>query len=403
MMVSEASTGSSSAKSFPKSSGRRSWLLALAALLAIGGPTAYWVMQSSSSPQASESAETTTEITTVTALGRLEPAGEVIVLSAPTSTNESRIDQLLVQEGDRVKAGQVIAILDSRDRLQAALERASEQVRVAQAELARVEAGAQTGEIAAQQAVIARLETERSNNIAAQAATVARLDTELQIAQTEYQRYQSLYEEGAISASERDAKFLSFDAAQKQLTEAQANLDRIESAQQQQLNEARATLDRIQEVRPVDVQVAAANVRDAEAAVRQAEAELQQAYVRAPQAGQILKVHTRPGELISNEDGIVEIGQTEQMYAIAEVYQSDIGKVQVGQPARITSESLPDIDLTGTVESIGSQIERQNVINADPSDNIDSRIVETRIRLDQRSSQRVENLTNLQVKVVIEQ
>jgi HlyD family secretion protein len=398
-MLGEASAGSSS-KSFPKSPVRRSWLFALAALLAIGGPAAYWVMQSS--PQASNTTETTTEITTVTALGRLEPAGEVITLSAPTSTNESRIEQLLVQEGDRVEAGQVIAILDSRDRLQAALERAREQVRVAQAELARVEAGAQTGEIAAQQAVIARLETERSNNIAAQAATVARLKTELQIAQTEYQRYQSLYEQGAISASERDAKFLSFDAAQKQLTEAQANLDRIESAQQQQLNEARATLDRIQEVRPVDVQVAAANVRDAEAAVRQAEAELQQAYVRAPQDGQILKVHTRPGELISNEDGIVEIGQTDQMYAIAGVYQSDIGKVQVGQPARITSESLTDIDLTGTVESIGSQIERQNVINADPSDNIDSRIVETRIRLDERSSQRVENLTNLQVKVVIE-
>jgi HlyD family secretion protein len=385
-------------------SSSKSWrwrLFGLAALLAIAGPLVYGVVQTPPAPEPAETAQPV--IKTVTALGRLEPSGEVIVLSAPTSTNENRIDQLLVAEGDWVEAGDVIAVLDSRDRLQAALEKAQEQVRVAQAELARVEAGAQTGEIVAQRAVIARLETERSNDIAAQSATVARLETERQIAQREYQRYQQLYEEGAISASERDAKYLSFDAAQKQLTEAQANLDRIESAQQQQLNEARATLDRIAEVRPVDVQVAIANVRDAEAAVRQAEAELQQASVRAPQAGQILKIHTRPGELISNEDGIVEIGQTRQMYAIAEVYQSDISKVQVGQQVRVTSESLPDIDLSGIVESIGSQIERQDVINADPSDNIDSRIVEVKVKLDEQSSQRVKNFTNLQVKVVIEQ
>lgn len=65
-------------------------------------------------------------------------------------------DRLLVKEGDMVKTPQAIAILDSRDRQQAALDQAQEQVRVAEANLAKVKAGAKNGEIQAQKATIAR-------------------------------------------------------------------------------------------------------------------------------------------------------------------------------------------------------------------------------------------------------
>ena len=71
------------------------------------------------------------ELKTVTALGRIEPKGKVIKLSATTSTDGSRVEKLLIKEGDRIKAGQAIAILDSRDRLEAALKEAQEQVKVA--------------------------------------------------------------------------------------------------------------------------------------------------------------------------------------------------------------------------------------------------------------------------------
>ncbi len=67
-----------------------------------------------------------TELKTITALGRIEPKGNVIQLSATTSSEGSRVEQLLVKEGDRVKAGQVVAILDSRDKLEAALKAAKE-------------------------------------------------------------------------------------------------------------------------------------------------------------------------------------------------------------------------------------------------------------------------------------
>jgi HlyD family secretion protein len=376
------------------------------------------------------------EVKTVTALGRLEPKGQVIKLSAPTSADGNRVEQLLVKEGDTVKAGQVVAILDSRDRLSSALDEAKEAVQVAQANLQKIEAGAKQGEIQAQKAGIARLQAERGTEIAAQKATIARLqaekDTEIEAqkatiaqlqaeldnAQAEYQRYQTLYQEGAISASSRDSKRLVWQTAQQQvnqakanlrriqtsrqqqLTEAKANLERIQASRQQQIKEGEATLDQIAEVRPVDVAAAQAEVNRAIAATKRAEANLRQAYVRSPQDGQVFKIYTRPGELVSN-DGIAEIGQSKQMYAVVEVYQSDVNKIRPGQKVQIDSDSLSS-KLSGTVERIGWQIQRQNVINSDPSSNIDARVVEVHVQLDNASSQKAAKFTNLQVQAVIE-
>lgn len=74
----------------------------------------------------------------MTALGRLEPKGKVIRLAAPAFSQGSRVEKLLVQEGDQVKAGQAIAILDNRDRLPAASQEAEEAVNIAQNNLATV-------------------------------------------------------------------------------------------------------------------------------------------------------------------------------------------------------------------------------------------------------------------------
>ncbi|MBE9046594.1 ABC exporter membrane fusion protein [Pleurocapsales cyanobacterium LEGE 10410] len=368
--------------------------------LIVGGITVYRFTQIDTS-ESEISPQTMPEVTTVTALGRLEPSGEIITISVSSGAQGNRIEELLVKEGDKIEQGQVIAVLDSRDRLQAELEQAKEQVGVAQANLDLVKAGAKTGEIQAQQATIARLEAERSNDIMAQTATVSRIKAELNNARVEYQRYQQLYQDGAISASERDSRYLALATAKEQLAEAKANLNRIESSQEKQIAEARATLDRIAEVRPVDVAVAQAEVRQAQAAVKVAQAELARALIKSPQAGTIIRILARPGEIVSGDEGIARIGQTDEMYAVAEVYESDLKKVAVGQPVTVTSSAI-DEKLTGTVEKIGLEIERQNVVNTDPTTNIDARVVEVEIRLDEESSQKVAGLTNLQVKIRIE-
>ncbi|OUL25598.1 ABC exporter membrane fusion protein [Nostoc sp. 106C] len=414
-------------------------ILAIITALVTAGASVYAVtkFQADSGKKLESATPIQPVVKTVTALGRLEPNGEVIKLSAPTANEGNRVEQLLVKEGDRVKVGQVIAIMDSRDRLQASLGEAQRQVQVAKSRLAQVKAGAKQGEIAARQATVNRLQVELEGSIRTQQATINRLEAELQgqqqslqatvarvaaekrNAQADVQRYESLYKEGAISNQEVDRRRLSAETStqqliesqatktrtvatlQQQINEAKANRDKTIATLQQQINEAKATLNQTAEVRPTDVANAQAEVDSAQASVEKIQTQLNQAYIRAPKAGQILKIHTRAGETVGN-DGIVELGQTDQMYAVAEVYQSDIHKVRSGQRVRVTSDSLPG-ELQGTVDWIGMQVQRQNVINADPSSNIDARVVEVHVRLDQASSAKAAQFTNLQVKAVIEQ
>lgn len=387
---------------FPKSILRPSVATGITISLLVGGISFYIVKrgQNYANQEAQVLATQLPQLKTVTALGRLEPQGKVIKLSAAVSAEGSRVEKLLVKEGDRVKAGQAIAILNSRDRLQAAFKEVQEQVKVAQANLNRIQAGAKQGEITAQKAAIARLEAERQGNINAQAATIERFQAEAYNAQAEDERYQQLYQQGAISASQRDSKRLNLETAQKSLQEAQAQLNRTQSTSQQQVKQATATLDEIAEVRGVDVDAAKAEVNRALAAMNLAKVNLEQAVVRSPQNGQVFEIHTHPGELVSN-DGIADIGQTSQMYVIAEVYESDIGKVHLGQQVQVLGDSLP-IELQGIVDRKGLQVRRQNVINTDPVSNIDNRVVEVHIRLDETSSQKAATLTNMQVKAVIE-
>ncbi|MBD2361159.1 ABC exporter membrane fusion protein [Anabaena minutissima FACHB-250] len=386
----------------PQSILRPAIFLAIFVSFAVIGISVYTTLKIREASNQKVQASTTLlpELKTVTALGRIEPKGKVIQLSATTSSEGSRVEQLLVREGDRVKAGQVIAILDSRDKLEAALKETQEQVKVAQANLNRTKAGAKRGEVAAQQAIIARLRAEAKGDIAAQTATVARLQAEVQNAQIENQRYQTLYQQGAISASQSDSQRLQLETAQKNLQEGQAQLQRLQISSQQKLQEAKATLEQITEVRGVDVVAAQAEVNRALAAVNQAQVNLTQAYVRSPQDGQVFEIHSRPGELVSN-NGIAEIGQTNQMYVIAEVYESDISRVKPGQQVRVIGDYLP-IEMQGIVERKGLQIRRQNVVNTDPTSNIDNRVVEVQIRLNSTSSQKAADLTNMQVKAVIE-
>jgi HlyD family secretion protein len=347
----------------------------------------------------SESIQTKPIAPKVTALGRLEPFAEVIKLSAPLALNNDRVAELLVTEGDRVKAGQVIAILDSRDRLQDAVQEAQERVKVSQAKLAQVKAGAKLGEITAQKEQISRLQAELIGEIKTQDATIARNQAQVNNARSEYNRHQKLYRDGAIAISILDSKRLAFETAHEQLNEAQAIQDRTNNTLKAQLAEAKANLNRIAEIRPVDVKAAQTEVDSAIAALKRSKTDLSQVYIRAPIDSQILKIQTRSGEKIG-EEGIVELAQTDSMIAVAEVYQSDISKVKLGQPAEITGQAFDGI-VKGKVYQIGLQVSRQNVFSNQPGENLDRRVVEVKIRLNPEDSKRVAGLTNLQVQTAI--
>jgi len=412
-------------------------------------------------------------ISSINALGRLEPRGEVIKMSAPTGLQgTSRVEQMLVREGERVKKGQVIAILDNFTTNEAAVEEAKAKLQETRGNLTNVKIGAPRdiqaqkavidrlqaqlhGERNAQGATVARLEAQlRGENVAQQAtvnrieaelqgqrntsrATVQRTEAEANNAEVDAQRYESLYKEGAISQQERDRRHLSAETTNQQVTETQATRSQtiatllqqiaeakanqvktIETLQQQlieaketrdktiatlqkQIDEEKAKFSRVLEVHPTDVQIAQAQVGNAIATVRKAEAELKLSYVKAPISGEILKIHTKAGESLS-ADGVAEIGQTDQMTVIAEVPEDSIGKVRLGQQARISSDNGAFTgQLQGTVFEIGRQIGKKDVLNTDPAADTDARVIEVKIALSPQDSERVAGLTYAKVVVDI--
>jgi HlyD family secretion protein len=245
--------------------------------------------------EAEAAVETRTLPAAVTALGRLEPKDHVRRVAGPSNPSVV-IARLMVEEGDWVQQGQIIAELDNHEVLK---------------------------------------------------ATVAGLRAQLEHAQNEYSRNDRLYRNRVVSDSERDNWKM--------------------------------------------------QVQMGEAELQRAEAEFELAEVRAPIGGQVLKIHTRPGERVG-ADGIAEIGQTDRMYAIAEVYETDIGNVKVGQRALITSPALPE-PMHGTVEKIGLEVAKNDVLNVDPVAKTDARVVEVEVRLDEHEP--AAGLTNLQVEVAI--
>ena len=126
-------------------------------------------------------------------------------------------------------------------------------------------------------------------------------------------------------------------------------------------------------------------------------AELRLTEVRSPIDGRVLDVHAREGERVG-PDGILELGATQAMFAIAEVYETDIGRVAVGQRARVASPVLAT-PLEGIVELIRPKIQKQDVLGTDPAARKDARVVEVEIRLDDSAA--AASLTRMQVEVTI--
>jgi HlyD family secretion protein len=341
----------------------------------------------------------------VVALGKLVPRGEVIKLSV-ANAEDSRVNKLLVEEGERVQENQIIAILQGFENQERALEAAQKDVELAQAKLAQIQAGeTKQAELAAQKANIARLKSQLRNEIVARQAAIASAKAQLKQAQLTYQRNQILAQQGAVTQQAFDQAQEQLDMAQAALNERQAQLSNTQQTLKQEIAQERENLARLQEIRPVDVRVAEIELERAIIAVEQRKADLEDTKVKVPISGQILRINTRVGEQVNTEEGIVELGRTDEMYAIAEVYETDIGKVRLRQPSIISSEYGGFAGkLKGTVEHLGLQVgtkELSETSAEDPTQDENSRIVEVKIRINPEDSKKVAGLTNMQVRVEI--
>jgi HlyD family secretion protein len=378
------------------------WIVGGAVIVALGlAALSVLQLQNRPKPQSSP-AVTTTKATTadIAALGRIEPAGEVIKVGGPSG---ERIGKLLVQEGQSVTSGQPIAYLESYGERLADRDVASSQLKDG---LAQIDSEQRYGDtqVAEARTRISQADAPKLQESSAQKATLNRIKAELAIVETDVKRFRQLKDSGAVSQKELDDKRSALETKTGELREAEAQLERIQQERRTNVDNASAQVRAAQaEQQRSRSQIQIATARSN---LNLAQVRLDRTIIRAPRSGQILNVLKREGEALevsagttSNDGGgIVELGNTTQMYVVAEVYETDIGRVRVGQPAVITSSAFPG-KISGVVERIGLRIGKNDVISTDPAANTDTRVVEVKIRL--LNSRPVANFTNLQVKVAI--
>jgi len=300
---------------------------------------------------------------TISCLGRIEPDFEVITLGIPSVAQDGipLIAVLKIEEGDDIKAGQLVAELDNRRRLESILQVAESRVKVAEQRLAQIKAGPKPADLSAQRTEISKLHIEQDH------------------AESEYRRTERMFQNGDIAKVELDARRVQWDT-QKQL-----------------LKQAEERLASLAEVRQVDVNYAQAEIDAAIAEAKRAKSELDQAFIYSPINGRVVKIHARAGAQIGS-NGIAEVAKTDRMYAVAEVYETDISRVKLGQSADVSSESLSE-KLLGHVERIGLRATKNSVLSADPASFSDKRVVEVKVLLDE--PQKVAGLINARVTVAI--
>ena len=248
----------------------------------------------------------------VAALGQLSPLGEVRRLAAPISGfgGTPRVAELMVNEGDRVEKGQILALFDNRPRI-----------------------------LADVQVVRARIKT---------------LEVKIKMQKKLVSRYKEAAVQGAASLVILDEK--------------QDNLVKLKG----QIEEALGELSGLN-------------------------ADLANSKLKTPIDGVILRISARVGER-PGEQGVLEVGATEYMEALIEVYESDINRVKLGQAVILTSENGGFTgSLNGLVKSISPQVRQRRVLSTDPTGDADARIIEVRVNLEPSSAALVNRLTGMKV------
>jgi HlyD family secretion protein len=288
----------------------------------------------------------------------------------------------------------VLAYLDSYTERVAEREHIASQLAEAKirsaAETAHGQAQIREAEIAIEQ-----VEKVQKLEIEAQEAKVRSLEAEAARETSEMKRTGSLRPAAAATQQDYERQVMLARRTTENLAAARATLAKAKAARDIDLVKAKAQL---QTVRTALARTLAAIPLDSLTRQGQlAEARVNLTVIRAPRAGQILKIRTRPGEATGVRP-IVRLGNTAAMQAVAEVYHTDAPFVRVGQKARITSPALPGA-LSGKVVYVGNLIFKNDVLNIDPTADVDSRVVEVRIQLD--DSQAAAKLTYLQVNVEI--
>jgi HlyD family secretion protein len=245
--------------------------------------------------------------------GKIEPINSFEAHS-PAATS---VRKVLVREGQHVKAGQLLVVLDDAAfRSQAA--RAKAQIRAAEADLSAVRTGGTREEVLTTQSQLNAAKTERD------------------AAQRNLQAMQALQQRGAASAGEVADAQNRLQAAQGQVTLLQQKLTSRYSGPE---------MEKVQ-----------AQQEDAKASYAAAQELLQQTNVTAPRDGLVYYLPVHAGQFVATGDLLVQVADLSQVQLRAFVDEPDVGRLQSGQPVKVTWDALPGMTWDGTVKQVPTTV-----------------------------------------------
>jgi HlyD family secretion protein len=303
----------------------------------------------------------------ITLSGRLE-ADEATV--APNLSG--RILEVRVREGDTVKAGEIIAVLDDdqvrarEDQARAALWQAEARARAARDQVAVFQEQLRLAELQTEQSKIdsAGRVRQAEADLAAAEAQLAQQQASYQLALFDKEAYQKLAQSGAVSerqarvaVSTADQQAASVVAAQRRvdaahgaLTTAKANLSNPEIREAETATVRKQLTQQEAEVLSATAQTEQARAQLAEAAANRADLT-----IKAPFDGTVVTRSAEPGEIVGTGTAIVTLVDLSRVYLRGFVPEGQIGAVKVGQPARVYVDSNPDVPIDAAVSRVDPQ------------------------------------------------
>ena len=249
-------------------------------------------------------------------------SGNIEVTSAQVSfKTPGRVRQRLVSEGESVTNGQPVARLDRTEMEQEVAMRRAE-AQAAEAALAELEAGTRPEEI----------------EQAAAAADAARAEEKR--VRSELARQRDLFDQKAIAPREFEAAEAAANTAAARLREAEARLTLLRNGPREET-----------------IRGARARAEQARQAVALAETHLADAELASPLTGVVLSEGVEAGEYVVPGAPVVTVADLERVWLRAYVGETDLGRVRLGQPVRVTADTYPGKAYAGRLSFISSEAE----------------------------------------------
>ncbi|XDE63566.1 efflux RND transporter periplasmic adaptor subunit [Arthrospira platensis BEA 1257B] len=296
--------------------------------------------------------EMTTVTRTLDVTGTVEAYDLLPVLP---QTSAVQIQQVLVNQGEMVTEGQVMAVLDDSvlrsqiDQANAQVESANSLVRQREANLGQAQAG-----LAQAQASLLEAESLLTQNQARLAEAKANLDQ----ARREVERYEDLSSQGVVSRQELETRITTAKTAEEGVRVAEANI----SSARATISSARANIGSAEanvESAESNIRSAEAEVRSAQARVRQLETQREQTIVRAPMSGIVAQRTARVGDVTGNQQ-LFSIIAENQLELHAKVPETQLSQVRIGAAVTVTSDADQNLQVRGVVREIAPLIDPQS-------------------------------------------